>query len=181
MSAPSNFFAGAGGRRVGRIDTNSGVRPPRLKHALDGRIRGGQMNRGHDLTRRSSSITSRSRRSRPLPRAGAVAGPDDDLPLTPAQLREIRRRVADMRNPVRFILVSAMSPRFMLFYEVSNGTYVLNNPAGATLFKQRDVAEGVRRVLGGRVRIVRCMTRRVNGRRVPILTGALKPSRRAAR
>lgn len=108
-------------------------------------------------------------------------GRAEDPPLTPAWSREIKRRVADMRNPVRFMLVSVMSPRFMLFYEVSDGTYVLNNPMGATLFKKRDVAEAVRRVLGSRVRILRCTTKQVRGLRVPIRTGVLSPRKRARR
>jgi hypothetical protein len=120
-------------------------------------------------------MTLRARGSRKPHEGAALAHHADDPPLTLTQIRKLKRRVDDLKDPVRFILVSAMTPRFKLFYDVSNDTYVLNNPLGATLFKRRDAAEAVGRLLGGRVRVVRCRTRRTHGRRVPILTGALKP------
>ena len=126
----------------------------------------------------SSVMATRSRKSSSTKRAGVVAARTVDPPLTSSQMREIRRRVADLDNPVRFILASRMTPRFILFYDVTDGTYVLNNPQGATLFKRRDEAESVKRVLGGRLRVITCRTKRLNGRRVPILPKAYLPKKR---
>jgi hypothetical protein len=91
------------------------------------------------------------------------------VPLTAAQLREIKRRAADLDDPVRYLLASQMTPRFVLYYNVSDDTYVLNEPKLATLFKRRKAAESVKRLLGGRIRIIRCTTKHRNGQRVPVL------------
>jgi hypothetical protein len=92
-----------------------------------------------------------------------------DWPLTPAQIREIRRRVADLDDPVRYLLVSHMGPRFVLYYNASDDLYAMNDPKGGTLFKQRKVAESVKRTLGKGVEIVECRTTRRKGVRVPVL------------
>ncbi len=126
----------------------------------------------------STVMAKRSRKSDSSRRAGAVGGRIGDPPLTSSQTREIRRRVADLDNPVRYILASRLAPRFTLYYEVSDGTYALNNPHEATLFKRRDAAESVMRVLGGRIRVITCKTRRLNGRRVPILPSTFRTKRR---
>ena len=97
-------------------------------------------------TRWSSFVARRSGKPDSAGTAGAVAGPTGDPPLTSSSKREIRRRMADLDDPVRYVLASRMSPRFILFCDASDGTYVLNNPQGATLFKRRDAAESVKRV-----------------------------------
>jgi hypothetical protein len=127
----------------------------------------------------STVMARRSRKSSSARSGGGVADRTDDPPLTSSQMREIRRRVADLNNPVRYILASRMTPRFILYYDVTDGTYVLNNPQEATLFKRRDAAESVKRVLGGRMRVVTCKTKRLNGRRVLILPDAFRPKKRS--
>jgi hypothetical protein len=119
--------------------------------------------------RPSEALRAWSRKSAAGRGSGRVAGAPDDPPLIPAQVREIKRRVADLDDPVRYLLASRMAPRFVLYYNLSDDMYALNDPKGATLFKRRKAAESVKRLLGGRVRVIRCATRRRNGQRVPLL------------
>ena len=92
---------------------------------------------------------------------------DDEL--TPTQMQELRRRVADFDDVTRYFLVSEMGPRFALYYNVSDDVYVMNDPRGATLFKRRKTALAVKALLAGSIRILRCKSKRVNGVRVPML------------
>ena len=49
---------------------------------------------------------------------------DEDFePLSPAQIRELERRVRDSRDPIRYMLVSEFSRRFILYYNVSDDVY----------------------------------------------------------
>jgi hypothetical protein len=88
--------------------------------------------------------------------------------LTPAQVRELRRRVADLDDATRYILVSQMGPRFALYYNVSEDVYAMNDPNGATLFKRRNAAVAIKKLLGGSIRVVECASRRDKGVRVPV-------------
>lgn len=110
---------------------------------------------------------SNRRRREDDKKASADAG--DDSPLTAMQIRVIERRAADLADPVRYLLASRMTPRFVLYYNVSDDTYVLNEPASATLFKRRKAAESVKRLLSGRIHVIRCTTNYRNGQRVPLL------------
>ena len=92
-----------------------------------------------------------------------------DEELTPAQVQELRRRMADLDDATRYLLVSRMGPRFALYYSVSDDVYVMNDPRGATLFKRRKAALAVKALLGGSIRILRCKSKRVNGVQVPVL------------
>lgn len=92
---------------------------------------------------------------------------DDEL--TPAQMRELQRRVDDSRDATRFLLVSQIAPRFALYYNVIDDVYVMNDPKGGTLFKRRKAAVAVKALLGKSVRIVRCQSKRVDGVRIPVL------------
>jgi hypothetical protein len=99
--------------------------------------------------------------------------------LTPAQIREIDRRVADLDDPVRYLLVSRMGPHFSLYYNVSDDVYAMNDPGAGTLFKRRKAAESIKRALGRGLQIVECRTRRRNGARVPVLSSlAKRPKKR---
>ena len=110
----------------------------------------------------------KSRRGGP----GSRMGRDEpaDWNPTPAQILEIERRVTDFDDPVRYLLVSRMVPRFSLYYNVSDDHYAMNDPSGATLFKRRKAAEFVRRTLGLGIQILECRTRRRNGARIPVLS-----------
>jgi len=83
----------------------------------------------------------------------------DEEPLSPAVIRELKRRLRDSRDPVRYMLVSEFSRRFMLYYNVSTGMFAMNDPNGGTLFKRREAAEGVKKILGRGISIVKYTTK----------------------
>jgi hypothetical protein len=86
---------------------------------------------------------------------------DNDFePLSPAQIRELERRVRDSRDPIRYMLVSEFSRRFILYYNVSDDVYAMNDPAGGTLFKRLKTAQSVKKFLGKSTSIVKFTTKR---------------------
>ena len=89
------------------------------------------------------------------PHSGDGAG-ENEPPLTRAQMRELDRRVKDLDDRTRYLLVSTLSPRFALYYNVSEDTYGMNKPVHATLFKRRAAALAIKRLLGGGVEIAPC-------------------------
>ena len=106
-------------------------------------------------------------------RQQSESDPVDDE-LTPAQIRELRRRMADLDDATRYLLVSQMGPRLALYYNVSDDVYVMNDPRGATLFKRRKAALTVKALLGGSISILSCRSKRVNGVQVPV-PGTMRP------
>jgi hypothetical protein len=86
-----------------------------------------------------------------------AAPQDEDWELSKAQIREIERRVRDMDDPRRFVLASELLPSFVLYYDVSDNVYVMNDLSAATVFKKRKAAVAVKALLGKRVRIVECL------------------------
>ena len=84
----------------------------------------------------------------------------DEEPLSPALIRELKRRLRDSRDPVRYMLVSEFSRRFILYYNVSSDTFAMNEPSGGTLFKRREAAEGVKKILGRGISIVKYTTKK---------------------
>lgn len=80
----------------------------------------------------------------------------DDKELSPAQSRELEKRVKDLEDRTRYMLVSTLGPSFVLYYNVSEDTYGWNDPAHATLFKRRQAAEAIQQVLGDKDGIVQC-------------------------
>lgn len=96
--------------------------------------------------------------------------------LTPAQIRELDRRVADSRDPTRYLLVSSFGPRFALYHNVTDDVYAYNNPGGGTLFKRKSIALAVKGLLRPGVRIIRCSSRFGQGRRIPVLPKRRKPA-----
>ena len=112
-------------------------------------------------------------RSQPRPRTKHLAGKkekvlgkdlapsidEDDLePLSPAQIRELRRRIRDSRDPIRYMLVSEFTRRFILYYNVSDDVYAMNDPSGGTLFKRLKTAQTVKKLLGRGTAIVKYTT-----------------------
>ena len=104
-------------------------------------------------TRLNSYAACLTRRARPHPRRDV---PDDDPPLTRTQIRELDRRVKDLDDRTRYLLVSGFGPRFALYYNVSDDTYGMNEPVHATLFKRRPAALAIKRLLSGGVQVARC-------------------------
>ncbi len=94
---------------------------------------------------------------------------DDDFSLTKAQLRELNRRLADTKDPVRYLIEGGFGPKFRLYYNVTDDVYVMNDPAHATLFKRRNAAVAVQKLRSGGKRIIRCTTRRRKGQVIPVL------------
>lgn len=106
-------------------------------------------------------MTSRSRSRRTLRRTArptkSIREPlDDDFNLSPAQHRELARRVRDTEDRKRYLLVSVLARKFLLFYDVSTDTYIWKDPRGATLFKRRAAALAIKRLLQGDVRVIEC-------------------------
>ena len=125
--------------------------------------------------------TNRAQRSKSSKRiVSANERADDDFDLTKAQLRELRRRIADADDPVRYVIEGGFGPRFRLYYNVTDDVYAMNNPAGATLFKRRKAAVAVQKLLSGGKRIIRCTTRRRKGQLIPVLPSQ-KRTRRGGR
>jgi len=100
--------------------------------------------------------------------------PHDPPALTRAQARELDRRVADLHDRTRYLLVSRLGPRFDLYYNVSEDTYGMNEPAHATLFKRRQAAAAVKRLLGRGIDLIRC---RVDRRGKLVLRSVPSPKR----
>jgi hypothetical protein len=75
---------------------------------------------------------------------------EDARDLTPAQRKELLRRVADSNDPRRYLIISRMLPgaRFVLYYNVSDDVYAWNEPGGGTLFKRLKAAKLILRTLG---------------------------------
>jgi hypothetical protein len=65
-----------------------------------------------------------------------------------------------------------MTPRFILYYNLSEDNYGMNEPDHATLFKRRSATAAIQDLIGGRVKIVRC---RVNKRGELILRSLPAP------
>lgn len=75
--------------------------------------------------------------------------------MTPSQVREIRARVKDFDDPMRFVIASQFLRKFVLYYNVSDDTYAMNNISTATLFKRKRAAETVRKLLGANTRLLK--------------------------
>ncbi len=70
--------------------------------------------------------------------------PEDDEELSPEWRRELRRRIADHHNPVRYVIYSDLLPggRWRLFLNVSDDTFC-DELDTATLFKRERIALAV--------------------------------------
>ena len=86
-----------------------------------------------------------------------AAPEDEDWELSKAQIREIERRLRDIDDPRRFVLASEFLPSFVLYYDVSNNVYVMNDLSAASVFKKRKAAVAIKALLGKGVRIVECL------------------------
>jgi len=73
---------------------------------------------------------------------------DADLPpLSAGDIAELKRRVDEMRDPTRYVIVSAFSRRFCLFYCPEDGNYIMNEIPEAAMFKRKAEAIAVAKVL----------------------------------
>lgn len=83
-------------------------------------------------------------------------------PLTQSQLRELQRRLRDLDDRRRYLLISVFTPRFVLYYDVSSDTFGMNDPSLGTLFKRRAAAIAIQRLLREAVQLVPCRVDRRN-------------------
>jgi hypothetical protein len=112
------------------------------------------------------------------PRRPVEVSPHDPPDLTRAQTRELDRRLADLRDRSRYLLVSRLGPRFDLYYNVSEDTYGMSEPPHATLFKRRQAAAAIKRLLGKSIDLIRC---RVDRRGKLVLRSVPSPKRGPAK
>jgi hypothetical protein len=77
-----------------------------------------------------------------------------------------------MEDPKRFFLASVFTPSFVLYYNVADDVYVMNNPAHATVFKRRAIAEAVRRHLGEKIVLLEARKRKAG--EVKLLPGVVR-------
>lgn len=99
-----------------------------------------------------------SEKGRPKFRIAAQI-PDEEQPLSQEWTKEITRRLKDSRDPVRYMIASVLSPRFVLYYDVSSDSFAFNQPANGTLFKRRKLAERVMGLLGKHYTLVKFTTK----------------------
>ena len=81
---------------------------------------------------------------------------EGDPPLTAAERRELERRIKDADDPRRYLIVATTLPWFSLYYEIQSDAWLLDDPARATLFKRRAVAQAVSDQLKPGVAVVPC-------------------------
>lgn len=108
-------------------------------------------------------------------KAGSKNDVDLEDELTPAQMRELERRVRDANDTTRYLLVSVLGPRFVLYYDVASDSYLWNEARRATLFKRRKAALAIKRLLPDGVRIVPC---KVDRRGEVVRSSITLPARR---
>jgi hypothetical protein len=105
----------------------------------------------------------------------------DDAPLSAEWIKEINRRVKDSRDPVRYMLVSEFSRKFILYFDVGTHTFAMNDASRGTLFKRREVAESVKAHLGKGVALVRFTVKGGRLKRLSPFRGMKLRRRRASR
>ena len=110
---------------------------------------------------RKTKTTFSRQRKRGRANKGPVQNPaiEDEEELSPAAIKELERRVQDSRDPIRYMLVSKFSRRFVLYYNVSDDVFAMNEPSRGTLFKRREAADSVKRLLGSGISIVKYTTK----------------------
>jgi hypothetical protein len=106
---------------------------------------------------------------------------DDDAQLSPEWIKELDRRVKDSRDPVRYVLVSEFSRKFILYYDVSTDTFAMNIPNRGTLFKRREIAESVKDLLGQGIALVKFTIKGGRLKRLSPLRGMRLRTRSASR
>ena len=79
----------------------------------------------------------------------------DEPPLSREWKKEIARRVKDFDDPLRYMLVSEFTRKFILYYNVTSDSFAVNDPTLGTLFKRRQAAESIKKLLGRGVAVVK--------------------------
>jgi hypothetical protein len=76
--------------------------------------------------------------------------------LSKSQVRELQRRLRDLDDRARYLLVKVFTPRMVLYYNVSNDTFGMNDPSLGTLFKRRGAALAIQRLLRPGIQVIKC-------------------------
>jgi len=103
--------------------------------------------------------------------------PEDEPPLSREWEREIARRVRDFDDPLRYMLVSEFTRKFILYYNVTSDSFAMNDPALGTQFKRRQAAESVKKLLGRGVTVVKFTAKGGKLKRLSPFVGILRQSR----
>ena len=103
--------------------------------------------------------------------------PGDEPPLSREWKKEIARRVKDFDDPLRYMLVSEFTRKFILYYNVTSDSFAMNDPTLGTLFKRRQAAESVKKLLGRGVTVVKFTAKRGKLKRLSPFVGILRQSR----
>jgi hypothetical protein len=114
-----------------------------------------------------------------LSRTAETVSSGDAWALSKSQLRELRRRTFDLEDRTRYLLVSVFTPRFALYYNVSNDTFGMNDPSLGTLFKRRVAAVAIQRLLRTGIQVVQCRADR-HDRVIKSSLPRLRPTRHRA-
>lgn len=97
-----------------------------------------------------------SAKRQPLVGGAGTETDGDAWELSKSQVRELQRRVRDLNDRTRYLLVSVFTPRMVLYYNVSNDTFGMNDPSLGTLFKRRAAAVAIQRLLRPGIQVVQC-------------------------
>ena len=82
----------------------------------------------------------------------------DDVPeMSRDEVRELERRVQDLENRERYLLISQIGSSVVLYYNVSEDTYSWDDPTDATLFKRKAAALKIKSLLGAGIKLVECV------------------------
>lgn len=73
-------------------------------------------------------------------------------PLSRGAVAELRRRMKDIEDPMRFVIASVWTRKHVTFYDVGEGVYSLSDITPTCLFRRRAHAETIAKLLDGRKR-----------------------------
>jgi hypothetical protein len=108
----------------------------------------------------------------------ASKSPENEPPLSREWKKEIARRVKDLDDPLRYMLVSEFGRKFILYYNVTSDSFAMNDPTLGTLFKRRQAAEGVKKLLGRGVAVVKFTAKGGKLKRLSPFVGIVRQWRR---
>lgn len=102
-------------------------------------------------------ISTTPRRASSTKRAPATIPSFSEEPeLSRAEARELERRVSDLNDRTRYMIVSVLDANFVLYYNVSEDTYGWNDPSHATLFKRKKAAQIILELVGDKDALIAC-------------------------
>ena len=74
-------------------------------------------------------------------------------PLSKKDAAELKRSFADFADPKRYVIVSAFSRKFCLYYRPADGDFIMNEVTPETLFKRKAEAQAIAKLLDGKRKI----------------------------